>query len=131
MAGLIAIGIGCREAATGDAIVALVRDALAKAGTRAGKPRLFTIESKRGAANVAAAAAALGWELSFLDRAQLQAQVSRAMTRSERVARHIGLPSVAETAALAGAGEGGRLVVPRLAADGATCAIAHNPGAPE
>ena len=32
--------------------------------------------------------------------------------------------SVAEAAALAGAGAGGRLLVPRLAADGATCAIA-------
>jgi len=35
-----------------------------------------------------------------------------------------GAPNVAEAAALAGAGAGGRLLGPRLAANGATCAIA-------
>jgi cobalt-precorrin 5A hydrolase len=34
------------------------------------------------------------------------------------------VPSVAEAAALAGAGPGAVLIVPRIAQDGATCAIA-------
>jgi cobalt-precorrin 5A hydrolase len=51
-------------------------------------------------------------------------------TRSARVGRHIGLPSLAETAALAGAGPGGELIVGRLAEGGATCAIAYRRAAP-
>jgi len=129
MAGLIAIGVGCRKACSPDAITALVRDALARAGALEGERRLFTIEDKRGEANLVDAARALGLELHFLTFDRLAAEAPRATTRSVRVERHIGLPSLAETAALAGAGPGGALIVARLAADGATCAIAYRPGA--
>ena len=58
-------------------------------------------------------------------------QAARAVTRSERVERLIGLPGLAETAALAGAGRGGELIVARIASEGATCAIAYAAEAPE
>ena len=128
MAGLIAIGVGCRKACPSEAIATLVRSALAQAGVREGERRLFTIEDKRGEANLVDAARALGLELNFLAYDRLAAEAPRATTRSEQVERHIGLPSLAETAALAGAGPGGALIVARLAADGATCAIAYRPG---
>jgi cobalt-precorrin 5A hydrolase len=125
MAGLIAIGVGCRKGCDSAVIVALVHRASAEAGEREGERRLFTSEDKRGEANLARAAAALGLELRFVARDRLLAEAVRAITRSERVERHIGLPSLAETAALAGAGPGGELVVARIASDGATCAIAY------
>ena len=107
MAGLIAIGVGCRKSCASAAIVALVRRALAEAGSREGDRRLFTSEDKRGDANLAQTAETLGLELHFLARGRLLAEAARAVTRSERVERLIGLPGLAETAALAGAGRGG------------------------
>ena len=125
MAGVIAIGVGCRKGASSEAIVALVRRALAQAGSREGDQRLFTSEDKRGDANLAQAAETLGLELHFLARGRLLAEAARAVTRSARVERLIGLPGLAETAALAGAGRGGELIVARIASEGATCAIAY------
>jgi cobalt-precorrin 5A hydrolase len=130
MARLIAIGVGCRKASASGAIVALVRRALAEAGDPAGERALFTLESKRGEINLEDAARALRLPLRFLTREQLANEGPRTKTRSARVERHIGLPNLAETAALAGAGHGGELAVARLAADGATCAIAYRRQAP-
>ena len=130
MARVIAIGVGCRQACASDAIVALVRRALAEAGAPAGEPVLFTLESKRGETNLEDAAHALQLPLRFLTHEQLAIEGPRVKTRSARVERHVGLPCLAETAALAGAGSGGELIVARLAADGATCAIAFARDAP-
>jgi cobalt-precorrin 5A hydrolase len=124
VAGMIAIGVGCRKACERDAIVELVQRALAEAGDPAGERVLFTVESKRGEINLEDAARDLGLPLRFLSHEQLTIEAPRVKTRSARVERHIGLPSLAETAALAGAGPGGVLLVARLAAGGATCAIA-------
>jgi cobalt-precorrin 5A hydrolase len=131
MAGLIAIGVGCRKSCASAAIVVLVRRALMQVGSREGDRRLFTSEDKRGDANLVEAAGMLGLELNFLARGRLLAEAARAVTRSERVERHIGLPGLAETAALAGAGCGGELIVARIASEGATCAIAYAAEAPE
>jgi cobalt-precorrin 5A hydrolase len=103
MAGVIAIGVGCRKSCASEAIVALVRRALAQVGSREGDRRLFTSEDKHGEQNLARAAGALGLELNFLARGQLLAEAARAVTHSERVERLIGLPGLAETAALGGA----------------------------
>ena len=127
---MIAIGVGCRKACERGAIVELVTRALRQAGDPAGERVLFTIESKRGEINLEDAARALQLPLRFLAHEQLAIEAPRAQTRSARVERHIGLPSLAETAALAGAGPGGALIVARLAAGGATCAIAIAGAAP-
>ena len=127
MSAWIAIGVGCRDAASSSAIVGLVKQALDQVGGRAGARALFTSEAKRGAANIEEAARELGLELRYLPQDALVATAPRAVTRSERVQRHIGLPSLAECAALAGAGAASELIVARLAADGATCAIAYSP----
>jgi cobalt-precorrin 5A hydrolase len=130
MAGVIAIGVGCRKACSSAAIVALVERALNQAGHLTGECALFTLESKRGEANLEDAARALYLPLRFLDHEQLASEAPRAQTQSSQVERHIGLPSLAETAALAGAGPGGELIVARLAESGATCAIAYCRPAP-
>ncbi len=130
MAGMIAIGVGCRKSAASEAIVALVRRALDEAGEIAGNKALFTSEGKRGEDNLEEAARALAIPLQYVDHRRLAIEAPRAATRSARVERHIGLPSLAETAALAGAGPGGRLIVERITAGGATCAIAYREFAP-
>ena len=124
VAGVIAIGIGCRKACAPEAIVALVRRALADCGGPAGAPRLFTIVDKQDDPALAAAAATLGYEVTYLSREALAAAAPRVLTRSAAARRRFGLDSIAEAAALAGAGPEARLLGPRIAGEGATCAVA-------
>jgi cobalt-precorrin 5A hydrolase len=128
---LLAIGVGCRSGCPGDAIAALVRKALAGLGD-AHAAALFTSVDKQAERGITDAARALALPLVYLPRSALEAASPRASTRSERVVALFGVPSVAETAALAGAGPGSSLLVARMAAEGATCAIAAPPagGAP-
>lgn len=94
------------------------------ATTENGAQALFTSVDKQSEPGIAAAAARLALPLVYLPRAALEAAAPGAQTRSERVVALFGVPSVAETAALAGAGPGATLIVPRMASGGATCAIA-------
>jgi cobalt-precorrin 5A hydrolase len=124
MTGLIAIGIGCRKVCAREDIVALVQSALAGCSEPPARPRLFTIIDKQGDGELSAAALSLELELVFLSREALEAAAPRILTRSAAAQRRFGLPSVAEAAALAGAGAGSRLLGPRLIGKGATCAVA-------
>ena len=119
----LAIGIGCRRDCPGEAIASLVLQALAALPPHI--PRaLFTIAAKLGQAGPRDAAGLLGLALYHLPRDSLAAAMPRVQTRSARALDLFGVASVAEASALAGAGAGGRLIVPRIARDGATCAIA-------
>jgi cobalt-precorrin 5A hydrolase len=124
MSGFIAIGIGCRAGVSGDAIAALVRRALAESGAPAGERRLYTFAAKVGEPGIVEAARLIGAKLIPLPIEALAAEAARVLTPSAVVQSRFGVPAVAEAAALAGAGAGGRLLAPRLAADGATCAVA-------
>lgn len=126
---ILAIGIGCRSGCPAQTIVALVRRVMAQAGED-GIAALFTAVEKRSEAGIAAAAAELGLPLVYLPRAALEAAAPAAETRSERVVALFGVPSLAETAALAGAGHGAALVVRRVSEGGATCAAARIPSRP-
>jgi cobalamin biosynthesis protein CbiG len=97
MTRLIAIGVGCRGGVAGEAIAALALRALAETGAPEGERRMFTLAAKAGEPGLIEAARLLGVTLT---------------------------PLALEAAALAGAGQGGRLLSPRLIADGATCAVA-------
>ncbi len=121
---MIAIGIGCRRGAAADEVVALVREAIELLPDEAVPTGLFTLAAKTGEAGIAGAAAALGLPLAFLDQAALALVADEARSSSPRVEEMFGLPGVAETAALAGAGPGAVLLVPRLASATVTCAIA-------
>jgi cobalt-precorrin 5A hydrolase len=125
MAGLSAIGVGCRRSCPGEAIVELVRKALLGCGDIEGDRRLFSLAEKSDEPGLIAAARALGFDLVFLPQTALAAVEPRLLTRSAATRRRFGLDSVAEAAALAGAGAKGTLLGPRLAANGATCAIAR------
>ncbi|MCP8939828.1 cobalamin biosynthesis protein [Alsobacter sp. SYSU M60028] len=124
MTRLLAIGVGCRAGCPAETIAGLVRIALERAG--GGPAALFTSVDKQTEPGIREAAMALRLPLAFLPRAALQAASPRAETRSERVVALFGVPSMAETAALAGAGPSSTLVVPRLSEGGATCAVARS-----
>ena len=122
--GYVAIGIGCRSGVSGATIAALAERALVEFGAPAGERRLFTLVAKAGEPALVEAARRIGAALIPLPIEALKAEAARVLTSSPIVQARFGAPAIAEAAALAGAGAGGRLLGPRLAADGATCAVA-------
>jgi cobalt-precorrin 5A hydrolase len=125
MTRIVAAGLGCRKDCSASEITGLVRLALDHAGLSQNElSGLFAPAFKQSEAGLALAAAELGVPLILMPEAALKAAEPRALTRSERVVALTGLGSVAETAALAGAGPVSRLVQPRIASANATCAIA-------
>lgn len=129
MVEMIAIGLGCRKSCPGPAIVDLVQRSLADCCDIEGVRRLFSVVDKSGEPGLTAAAQTLGFDLVFLPREALAAAAPRLLTRSQAARRCFGLDSIAEAAALAGAGPDAMLFAPRRAAYGATCAIAFVPRA--
>ncbi len=124
MRAAIAIGVGCRRGCPAAAIETLVRETLARAPATQ-LLGLFTIDDKAEELGLAEAAGRLRLELIFVARAVLQAQAPHIQTRSIHVRNRFGVPSVAEAAALAGAGAHAVLIIPRVVRDGVTCAIAE------
>ena len=116
-----AVGVGCRSGATVAAIVARVREAQGRAAC--GVASLHTGTNVRAPA-LEAAAAQLGLPLFRHDAATLAATAPRIVSRSPRVEALLGVGSLAEAAALAGAGEGARLIVTKFSAQGVSCAVA-------
>lgn len=116
-------GFGFRRSAT----LSSLRAALAAAGGGAGGgiAALATAREKAGAEALLALAAELHVPIYAIAHDDLAATTP--ITQSPRVAMRFGTGSVAEAAALAGAGPGARLLGPRAAsADGmATAAIAE------
>ena len=121
----IAIGVGCRHGGPMELIEAVVRQALGRtpAAERLG---LFTIADKREETGLKEAAASLGLDLVILPREALRKKAPFVQTRSLRTESLFGVPSVAEAAALAGAGPGSVLILARIANEGATCAVARS-----
>ena len=124
---IVAIGVGCRAGVAAEAIVALARRALREAGAPEGERWMFTLAAKAAEPGLIEAARILGVTLSPLPLAALNAQTERILTPSSPAQARFGAPNIAEAAALAGAGDGARLLGPRLAAHGATCAVALSP----
>lgn len=120
----LAIGVGCRRGCPAEAIAALVTRARAGLAP-SGDARLFSITDKRDEPGLLDAARLLGLDLDFLPREALAAAMTGVVTPSAAAQARFGVASVAEAAALAGAGRGARLVLARVAAAGATCAIAR------
>jgi cobalt-precorrin 5A hydrolase len=120
----VAIGIGCKRGCSSEAIVALVERAIAAVACAGAPATLFTHEAKRSEAGLASAAKALGLPLVFLEAGVLRQASFRAVTNSPRVMVMFGLSSIAEAAALAGAGPSSVLLLARVSDGGASCAIA-------
>lgn len=128
---MIVAGIGCRRGAAARDVEAAIRAALARAGLAAAAlDAIATMLGKDAEPGIAAAATTLGVRVIALQQSELEAANGRAVTRSARVLALTGLPSVAETAALAAAGAEARLIAPRLVVGGAACALAASGEAP-
>jgi cobalt-precorrin 5A hydrolase len=121
-----AIGIGCKKGCSAEAIIALVQRAMVEVSCGGAPSALFTHEAKKGEAGLRHAAEALGLPLVFLDAEALGRASPRTATSSQRVLDLYGLPSIAEAAALAGAGPSSVLIVARLNNGEASCALACN-----
>jgi cobalt-precorrin 5A hydrolase len=126
---MIVAGIGCRRGVSAKSIEDVIRvallegglarrdlDALATHGDKGNEPGLREIAER--------------WALSVIlpGMSELESVVEFSKTISPYSLAAIGLPSVAETAALAAAGRKARLLVPRVATKEATCAIAVGEG---
>ena len=128
MADRIAAGLGCRRGVPEAAVLALLRACMEEAGA---DPDLLAVpDFKRDEPGLHAAARQLGLTLLRVPNDELRAQQPRCVTRSLRVADAVGLPSVAEACALAALGPHARLLLPRRAVDGVTCAFALLDAAP-
>ena len=112
---MIVAGVGCRRGAPAPDIETAIRAALARAGIAADAlDAIATPQAKRSEAGIMTAAEKLGVRVVLVPEVELKAAGARTATRSERVLALIGVPSVAEAAALAAAGPSARLVSPRL-----------------
>ncbi len=125
---MIVAGVGCRRGATASEVKAAITAALAARNLACGALGLIaTAETKADEAGIADAAAALGARLVLVPQTALEQAGLRAVTKSQRVQELIGVPSVAEAAALAAAGPDARLLAPRIVVGPVTCALGEAP----
>lgn len=118
-----ALGLGCRPGVAADAVLAAV--ASLDVDLACAPDMIATIANRHGEPGLVAAAAALGLPLVFLPQSALAAAAPAAVTTSERVVALFGVPSIAETAALAAAGPGAKLTIPRRVVGPVTIAVAE------
>ncbi|GLH79374.1 cobalamin biosynthesis protein CbiG [Bradyrhizobium sp. SSBR45G] len=129
---MIALGIGCRREASAEDIGSVVAEALTAARIALDDVAVIaTALDKLREPGVIETAQRLGRPLLGIGTDDLAAVADLAVTRSDLVQRLKGVPSIAETAALAAAGRHARLILPRLAHASATCALAQGEGAAE
>ena len=120
-------GLGCRAGAAAAEIIAVLREAEARANSRASALAIPAFKSHE--AGLAEAAAQLGLPLILIDDAALAGVQWLCPTRSGVVAAHTGHASIAEAAALAACGPGATLRLARIAHPTVTCALADRHGA--
>lgn len=120
-----ALGVGCRRGAGAAELESLVRRTLAAHGLEdAAVALVCSIDTKAPEPAVQALARRFDVPARFYPAERLERETPRLASPSEAVFRATGCHGVAEAAALAGAGAGGVLVVPKQASPRATCAVA-------
>jgi cobalt-precorrin 5A hydrolase len=124
MSSAAVMGVGCRSGVTAEAIIAAAQGTLALAPIPVRLVGLHTSARKLAEAGLKEAAARLALELHFHEDGALRAVESRIVSASKKVARLIGVGSVAEASALCGAGDGAELLVPKHSTGDVSCAIA-------
>lgn len=115
-------GIGCRRGTSGEEVMKTLAVALLEADRDLDELKcIATIPRKMGERGIISVAAMLELEMVIVDDAAVQVL----LTESAASRAATGLGSVAEAAALAAAGPGARLLGPRVASGGVTCALAE------
>ena len=124
----LVIGVGFRKACSAETLAALIRRSLASAAAdhpwSAGRPAILATIAEKDRPPLREAAAGLGLDVVLLPKSALLATDDRITVASEIAKACLGIPSVAEAAALAAAGPGSRLIVTRISVADATCAVA-------
>lgn len=119
---VLAVGVGCRKGAGVASVLEVVHAALAaKRLSPASVRTLASIEAKRDEPGIIEAAAALGVKPVFFSARLLRAVSTP--TPSAMVAKHMGVPSVCEAAAMCAAGAT-RLLATKIKSRTATAAVA-------
>ncbi len=122
---MIAAGLGCRTGCPVEDILAAIAGAVEQAGVCLNDiSRLCAPDFKRHEIALTEAARRLQRPLVFVAMEAMAMHAAQTETRSDRVIALYGVPSVAETAALAGLDAPARLMGPRFTSGGAACALA-------
>ena len=126
---MMVAGIGCRKGVTPDAIGEAIATALERCSVSCSQiDALATESAKSSEEGIIATAETMAVTLVFVSHSEMTLVAGHALTSSPRVVAIKGVPSVAETAALAAAGRSARLLAPRVATKTVTCAIAVGEG---
>lgn len=123
---MIVAGIGTRKGVDAAEVVALIERALAEA--QIDRSRLTAIATAAGKVEepgIVSAAAQLGLPLLPMSNDAMQAELG-GVTASSCSARIFGVSSVSEASALAAAGQGSELILPRIKSARTTCALARS-----
>lgn len=120
---MIAIGIGANSRAEQRDFVAALNDARQDAG---GGDVVATFEAAVFAPHVREAARQVSLAYRAVTLDSMRARNGECLTRSEKTLSLFGVASIAEAAALAGAGPGSRLIAPRRTIGNITIAAAQS-----
>jgi cobalt-precorrin 5A hydrolase len=122
---MMVAGIGCRSGVSAEQVEAALAAALAPVSPAGPTLTLIATPAAKGhEPGIIAAAAARRISLVLISQSDLEAANPRTLTHSEHAMIVMNVHSVAEAAALAGAGPKSRLLGPRIAIGPVTCALA-------
>jgi len=122
---MIVAGIGCRSGVSAEQVESGLAAALAAVSRARRTLSLIAVPAAKGhEPGIIAASAARGIPLVLIAQSELEAANPRTLTHSEHAMVVMNVHSVAEAAALAGAGPTARLLGPRIAIGPVTCALA-------
>jgi cobalt-precorrin 5A hydrolase len=120
---MIIAGLGFSSRCEGHELAELVRRAEALTALRA--ERLAAPVWKLQSPALQSASQILALPITAISEIELEAAGPRCITASKASQARAGIGSVAEAAALAGAGRAARLALPRIASAHATCALSY------
>jgi cobalt-precorrin 5A hydrolase len=124
-------GIGCRSGVSAEQIEAALAAALKPILASGRSLSLIATPAAKGhEPGIIAAAASRSLPLVLISQSDLQAADSGTLTHSGHSMAAMNVHSVAEAAALAGAGPASRLLGPRIAIGPVTCALAEAANTP-
>ena len=122
----LVMGLGCERNAEPSELIALAEAVLADGNiSPLSLAMIASIDLKSDEAAIHAVADHFGVPARFFSVETLQAQTPRLKNPSEIVAKEVGVPGVAEAAALAAAGGASELTVEKTRSARGTCAIAR------
>ena len=123
----LVMGLGCERHAAPSELIALAEQVLSDNGLApASLAAITSIDLKADETAVHAVAAHFGVPARFFAVEELSLETPRLKNPSDIVAKEVGVPGVAEAAALAGAGPEADLIIEKTRSTRGTCAIAKS-----